>query len=259
MNSTHLIYKSPKISIIYDKDNDNRYVKANKHIYEGEIILIEHSIYSKDILNYESLVVNLTKYDNDLYDILYPRIRDPNDEDEDVLKKKLELNIMGFKNPDGEYSINGKEWTAFNHNGINPNVNFDCIIVNLPKLPLSFMVMVAYKDIEPNEELCIHYGNAYFNESNNQDIYNNNKRTQYCFKKNKSKIITLIQNYIETQECKDVIRTHINAMNGLFFNKKTNTYISTDKFAKILKGDLKAEIYYNDIVKWLNDTHKNNK
>ena len=34
MNSTHLIYKSPKMSIIYDKDNDNRYAKANKHIYD---------------------------------------------------------------------------------------------------------------------------------------------------------------------------------------------------------------------------------
>ena len=65
---TNSVYKSNKFSVEL-RENDYRYVKSNKPIKKGELLLIEHCYLSKTADIIQTLIINY----HELFDNLFPR------------------------------------------------------------------------------------------------------------------------------------------------------------------------------------------
>jgi hypothetical protein len=173
------IYKNSRISFEIDEEKDYRFVKAIKDIRQGEIILIEHLLYSDDYEeNAQNSIVMNTLYNEELFNGLYPRdykynlddILNGNNKEKliDILALKITKNMFKIKeiNEGIEKStiILGNDYVRFNHNKDKPNINYNHFKINIPhiNIPIFIYYMVAFKDIKEVEELTINYGNEYF-------------------------------------------------------------------------------------------------
>ena len=180
LNPTHTIFKSPKISFEWDKETDNRYVKATEDIFEGDLILIEHAITTTNLEdNYNTLVLNIL-YNESLFNQLYPRKKIYNvddvingkidDEYIEAITEKIEKNCFRTtnKNSDKIYHSLPVDFVNFNHSKEEPNINFHHIVIDVPNLenPIFIFYAVCCKDIIKGEELLINYGNDYFKAMN---------------------------------------------------------------------------------------------
>lgn len=262
LNPTHTIYKSPKFSFEWDKENDNRYVKATEDIFEGDLILIEHAAATTNLEdNYNTLVLNIL-YNEDLFNQLYPRKKVYNideiikgDIDEDYINavaEKIEKNCFRTNNINSKivYHTLPIDIVKFNHS-TEPNINFHHIVIEIPNLenPIYIFYMVCYKDILKGEELLINYGNNYFKEEINLTKYMD--KTQYCFKKNNNKIMKKINDYLDSKECKDVLFNHHFFTNGLVYINSIKKYIGLPKFRKLLKDDEDIDVSIEDMNEWI--------
>jgi len=270
----HTIYKNGRISFEID-DKDYRFVKATKDIKKGEIILIEQVLYSDDYeTNTQNNVVMNTLYNEDLFNSLYPRnykynlenILNGNDKDKliECLASKIQKNMFKINELGKTIMILGYDYTRFNHSK-DPNINFHHFRIEIPKIDILIYIfyMVAFKDIKENEELTINYGNNYFDEDIDLDFYEKDKLNMSCFKSNKLFMISKINNYLDSDICKDVILSHIFSNDGLFYNQSQKRYITTAKFCLLIKGDENIDVSYNETmiyvytkIKLLNDIFK---
>jgi hypothetical protein len=262
LNPTHTIFKSHKFSFEWDKETDNRYVKAIEDIYEGDLILIEHSITTNNLEdNYNTIVLNIL-YNENLFNQLYPRKKNYNvdevinskidDEYIEAITEKIEKNCFrtANKNNDKIYHSLPIDFVKFNHSK-EPNINYHHIVIDVPNLenPIFIFYAVCCKDILKGKELLINYGNEYFKEDTNLTQYMD--KSQYCFKKNYKKIMKKINNYLDSTECKDILFNHHFFINGLIYVNSINKYIGLPKFRKLLKDDENIDISVNDMNEWI--------
>lgn len=262
LNPTHTIFKSHKISFEWDKENDNRYVKATENIYEGDLILIEHALITNNLEdNYNLLVLNIL-YNEDLFNQLYPRKKkynlddiikgEINDEYIEAITEKIEKNAFRtkYRNEDKYYHTIPIDFVKLNHS-IEPNINYHHMIIDIPNVenPIFIFYAVCCKDILKGEELYNNYGNDYFKE--NTDLSKYYDKNQYYFNKNHKKIMKKVNNYLDSNECKDVIFNHHFFSNGLIYINSIKKYIGLPKFRKLLKDDENIDVSITDMNEWI--------
>jgi hypothetical protein len=109
-------------------------------------------------------------------------------------------------------------------------------------------LVVCCKDVLKGDEICINYGNGYFNE--NTDLTDYNNKNQDYFKKNDNKIKKLLFNYLNSNDFKDVIYNHHFYSNGLVY--ANNKYVGLPTFYKLLKDDENIDITFSEMNKWIN-------
>jgi hypothetical protein len=262
LNPTHTIYKSPKFSFEWDKENDNRYVKATDDIFEGDLILIEHAATTTNLEdNYNTLVLNIL-YNEDLFNQLYPRkkvyniddIINGNIDEEyiNAIAEKIEKNCFRTTNNNSNkiyYSL-PIDFVKLNHSK-EPNINYHHIVIDIPNLenPIYIFYAVCCKDILKGEELLNNYGNNYFKEDTDLTQYMD--KSQYCFKKNYKKIMKKINDYLDSKDCKDVLFNHHFFTNGLVYINSIKKYIGLPKFRKLLKDDEDIDVSIEDMNEWI--------
>jgi hypothetical protein len=262
LNPTHTIFKSHKISFEWDKETDNRYVKAVEDIFEGDLIFIEHALITEKLEdNYNLLVLNIL-YNENIFNQLYPRKKIYNvddvingkidDEYIEAIIEKIEKNCFRTtnKNSDKIYHSLPIDFVNFNHSK-EPNINYHHIVIDVPNLenPIYIFYVVCCKDILKGDELLINYGNNYFKEDTDLTQYMD--KSQYCFKKNNKKIMKKINDYLESKECKDVLFNHHFFSNGLIYVNSINKYIGLPKFRKLLKDDENIDVSVGDMNEWI--------
>lgn len=262
LNPTHTFYKYDKISFVYDIENDNRKVVANENISKGELLILEHGI--SDIFeqntNYE--IINRTTlnilYNESFYNELYPRVKKYNLNDNDcefdtitdIINEKISKNIFKHNITDKKYfKVLFRDITNLNHS-IDPNANFHYIEIKIKGIdfPIIIYYIICCKDILKGSEICINYGNKYFNENTDLTIYND--KAQDYFTQNDRKIKKLVFNYLNTTNFRDVIYNHYFYSNGIIF--ENNVFVTLPTFFKILKGDENVEVSNDEINTWLN-------
>lgn len=259
LNPTHTIFKSKKIEFIID-DNDYRKCIAKEDIFQGDLLLLEHGVMD-EIERSNNILVNNLLYNKELWEELYPRefqynldnIMKSEDTDNiiDALTQKLTKNI--FKQQIGDkvkYTLL-RDGSIFNHSK-DPNLTYHYILIPMAEglLDMSIFYFIAYKDIKAGEEVCSNYGNNYFNED--IDLTEYNKKDHDFISKNRSKILTMIDNYLACNDCRDVILNHHFFNNGLVYNQDTNKYISLPSFNKLLKDDENTDITISELNDWIN-------
>jgi hypothetical protein len=260
LNPTYTIYKSRKLEFQWDKETDYRKAIATEDIFAGDLLIVEHGIYD-DIKKENNILVSNLLYNEELWNEMYPRELSYNLDDVltnnntdniiDATTEKLNKNIFAHNENEGTFYTLLREGQIFNHSK-EPNVNYHHISVptldNLPDIKIFYFV--AYKDIKKDDEICSNYGNNYFNEDIDLTEYNN--KNSEIFTKNRSKILTKIDKYLESPECRDVITNHHFFNNGLVFIHKKNQYIALPPFYKILNKDINEDITIAEMNEWIN-------
>lgn len=260
LNPTHTIYKSRKLEFQWDKETDYRKAVAIEDIFVGDLLIIEHGIYD-DVKKENNILVSNLLYNEELWNEMYPRelpynlddILTNNNTDNiiDATTKKLNSNIFSHNENNGTFYTLLREGQIFNHSK-EPNATYHHISVpthhNFPDIKIFYFI--AYKDIKKGDEICSNYGNDYFKEDTDLTEYND-KNTE-IFIKNKSKILTKIDKYLESPECRDVIINHHFFNNGLAFVQKKNQYIALPKFYEILKKNINEDITIVEMNEWIN-------
>lgn len=258
LNPTYTIYKSRKIDYICE--NDYRKVIANEDIFKGDLLLIEHGLYD-DIKTDNNILVSNLLYNEDLWNEMYPRNLPYNLDDVinnnntealiDATTEKLNANIFRHDENIGTYYTLLRDGQIFNHSK-EPNATYHYIDVpthhNIPHIKIFYFI--AYSDIKKGDEICTNYGNDYFKENTDLTEYNN--KTSDIFIKNRSKILTKIDKYLETKECRDVITNHHFYKHGLVFIQNQNRYIALPSFSKLIKGDENEDIKISELNDWIN-------
>jgi hypothetical protein len=260
LNPTYTIYKSRKLEFQWDKETDYRKAIATEDIFAGDLLIVEHGIYD-DIKKENNILVSNLLYNEELWNEMYPRELSYNLDDVlmnnntdniiDATTEKLNKNIFAHNENEGTFYTLLREGQIFNHSK-EPNANYHHISVptldNLPDIKIFYFV--AYKDIKKDDEICSNYGNNYFNEDIDLTEYNN--KNSEIFTKNRSKILTKIDKYLESPECRDVITNHHFFNNGLVFIHKKNQYIALPPFYKILNKDINEDITIAEMNEWIN-------
>jgi hypothetical protein len=258
LNPTHTIYKSRKFEFEWDKEIDYRKAVATEDIYVGDLLLIEHGIYD-DIKRENNILVSNLIYNQELWNEMYPRelpynlddVLNNNNTDNiiDATTTKLNSNIFAHKEGEETKFTLLRDGQIFNHNK-EPNINYHHISVptheNLSDMKIFYFI--AYRDIKKGEELCSNYGNDYFKEDTDLTDYNN--KNSEIFTKNKSKILTKIDAYLQTSNCRDVVLNHHFFNNGLVFIQHKNQYIALPQFYKTLNND--NDITIAEMNEWIN-------
>jgi len=261
LNPTHTIYKSRKLEFIWDKEIDYRKAIAIDDIYAGDLLLIEHGIYDDIKREYNILVSNLL-YNEDLWNEMYPRELSYNLDDVltnnntdaiiDATTSKLNSNIFSHKEDNDEIKFTLlRDGQIFNHSK-EPNATYHHISVPTPEQfpDIKIFYFIAYKDIKKGDEICSNYGNDYFKEDTDLTEYNN-KNTE-IFTKNRSKILTKIDKYLSSAECRDVISNHHFFNNGLAYIHKKNQYIALPKFYEVMDKNNNEDITIQEMNDWIN-------
>ena len=259
LNPTHTIYKSRKIEYITVEENDYRKVIAVEDIYAGDMLLIEHGIYD-DITKDNNILISNILYSKKLWNELYPRkieyslddILNSKNTDNiiDAITSKLNANIFKHEEQEGTFYTLLRDGIIFNHSK-EPNAVYHHIEVPMKEglSTIKIFYFIAYKDIKKNEEICTNYGNDYFKED--IDLTEYNKKDTEIFTKNRNKLLTKIDKYLESPECRDVILNHHFYKKGLVYNQENNQYISLPAFNRLLKGDEKEDITIEEMNKWI--------
>lgn len=261
LNPNYTIFKSRKFSFEWDKENDNRYVKAIEDIYKGDLLLIEHTITAETDDNYNPLVMNIL-YNEDLFNQLYPRnttynlddILNNSDKNEyycNAITDKIKKNCFKVNVDNKEFTSLPVDFVKFNHSK-DPNVNFHYIYMTVPNLksPIIIFYAICCKDIKKDEELFNNYGNEYFNED--IDLTDYKDKASDIFKKNKNKILDKVDKYLESKECKDVLFNHHFTSNGLVYIQKLNHYVGLSKFRLVVNKDENKDVLIPDMNDWIN-------
>ena len=260
LNPTYTIFKSSKLEFEWNKEKDYRRTIATKDIYAGDLLFIEQGIYD-DIKKENNIIVSNLLYNQELWDELYPRNLSYNLEDIlnnnnvdniiDNITAKLNSNIFSHNEEEGIKYTLLRDGCIFNHSK-DPNVVYHHIsIPNIQDIPYTkIFYFIAYKDIKEGEELCTNYGNDYFKEETDLTEYYN--KDSEIFTKNKSKIFTKINAYLETPEYRDVIINHHFFNKGLVFVQSQKKYISLPLFYKTLNKDIKDDITITEMNDWIN-------
>jgi SET domain-containing protein len=259
LNPTHTIYKSRKIEYEWNKEIDYRRVIATEDIYAGDMLLIEHGLYD-DITKDNNILLSNILYSKKLWDELYPRnmeyslddILNSKNTDNiiDAVVSKLNSNIFKHEQQEGTYYTLLRDGIIFNHLK-EPNANYHHIEVPMIEelSTIKIFYFIAYKDIKKGEEICTNYGNDYFKEDTDLEDYN--KKDTEIFTKNRNKLLSRIDKYLESPECRDVILNHHFYKKGLVYNQDNNQYISLPAFNKLLKGDEKVDITVKEMNEWI--------
>lgn len=257
LNPTHTIYKSRKIEYIWD--NDYRKVIAVEDIYAGDMLLIEHGLYD-DITKDDNILISNILYSKKLWDELYPRkieyslddILNSKNTDNiiDAITSKLNANIFKHEEQEGTFYTLLRDGIIFNHSK-EPNATYHHIEIPMKEglSTIKIFYFIAYKDIKKDEEICINYGNDYFKED--IDLTEYNKKDTEIFTKNRNKLLTKIDKYLESPECRDVVLNHYFYKKGLVYNQDNNQYISLPAFNRLLKGDEKENITVKEMNEWI--------
>lgn len=255
LNPTYTIFKSRKFS--FEKEDDNRYVKATEDIYEGDLLLIEHGIYDDTQDQYNAITNNLL-YNEQLFNEIYPRdyeynlneVLNPegtNDKFIEAITNKIQSNVFKHEIEAKVYHTLLRDGIKFNHSK-EPNVNHHYIKINLPNLPaIVIFFFICYKDIKEGEELFINYGNGYFEEDT--DLTDYNDKNKWIFTKNKPKINRTIENYLQTPYCRDVVLNHHLINKGLVYIQSQQKYLGLPKFSSVIG---KEEITHKDTMDYIN-------
>jgi SET domain-containing protein len=258
LNPTYTIYKSRKFEFIWE--GDYRKAVATDDIYAGDLLLLEHALYD-DIKTNDNIIVSNLLYNENLWNEMYPRELDYNLDDVinnnntdaiiDATTAKINKNVFRHDEVAGAYYALLRDGQIFNHLK-EPNCNYHHISVptrdDLPQIKIYYFI--AYKDIKKGDEICTNYGNEYFNEDTDLSDYNNKQSD--IFIKNKSKILSKIDKYLESRECRDVFTNHHFYKHGLVFIQNQNRYIALPSFTKLLKGDEKEDIKISELNDWVN-------
>lgn len=257
LNPTHTIYKSRKIEYIWD--NDYRKVIAVDNIYAGDMLLIEHGLYD-DITKDDNILISNILYSKKLWDELYPRkieyslddILNSKNTDNiiDAITSKLNANIFKHEEQEGTFYTLLRDGIIFNHSK-EPNATYHHIEIPMKEglSTIKIFYFIAYKDIKKDEEICTNYGNDYFKED--IDLTEYNKKDTEIFTKNRNKLLTKIDKYLESPECRDVVLNHYFYKKGLVYNQDNNQYISLPAFNRLLKGDEKENITVKEMNEWI--------
>lgn len=258
LNPTCSFYKSRKFEFIWE--GDYRKAVATDDIYAGDLLLLEHALYD-DIKETNNIIVSNLLYNENLWNEMYPRELEYNLDDVlnnnntdaiiDATTAKINKNVFRHDETTGTYYALLRDGQIFNHLK-EPNCNYHHISVpTRPDLPhIKIYYFIAYKDIKKGDEICTNYGNDYFKEDTDLSDYNN-KQTD-IFIKNKSKILSKIDKYLESKQCRDVITNHHFYKHGLVFIQNQNRYISLPPFNKLLKADEKEDIKISELNDWVN-------
>jgi len=258
LNPTCSFYKSRKFEFIWE--GDYRKAVATDDIYAGDLLLLEHALYD-DIKETNNIIVSNLLYNENLWNEMYPRELEYNLDDVinnnntdaiiDATTAKINKNVFRHDETTGTYYALLRDGQIFNHLK-EPNCNYHHISVptrsDLPHIKIYYFI--AYKDIKKGDEICTNYGNDYFKEDTDLSDYNN-KQTD-IFIKNKSKILSKIDKYLESRECRDVITNHHFYKHGLVFIQNQNRYISLPSFNKLIKADEKEDIKISELNDWVN-------
>jgi hypothetical protein len=261
LNPTHTIYKSRKLEFEWDKEIDYRKAVATEDIYAGDLLLIEHGIYD-DIKREDNIITANLLYNQELWNEMYPRELAYNLDDVlnnnninniiDATTAKLNSNIFAHKEQDGDKYTVLRDGQIFNHSKDNYNITYHHITVpthhNLPDMKIFYFI--AYRDIEKGKEICSNYGNDYFKEDTDLTDYNN--KNSEIFTKNRNKLLTKIDTYLSSAECRDVILNHHFFNNGLAYIQQKNQYIALPKFYKTLNKNDDEDITITEMNEWIN-------
>lgn len=241
--STNTIFKSNKFSVEI-KDNDYRYVHANKTIKKGELLLIEHCYLSKDASFIQTIILESPE----LFDNLYPRkekwteqLLKEEGQTEDImtlLNEKAQKNMFGFDSRKDKYSV-GLDISNFNHS-INQNayVKNKTYIID-ENVSVFIMYIISNQEINIDEEITISYGNGYFGED--VCIHNNMHTTEADILVEK-----IMNQYMQKKKCIDMIIIHICMFYGLYM-VKDDLICPTKRFMKTLN----AEFSIQNLEKWI--------
>jgi hypothetical protein len=250
---TNSVYKSNKFSVEL-RENDYRYVKSNKTIKKGELLLIEHCYLSKTADIIQTLIINY----HELFDNLFPRNKKwtekillkegQTEEIMNLVYEKAQKNM--FRCGENKYSI-ALEASNFNHS-TTPNAYVKNLTYNIDENVSVFIVyIISSEEININEEITVSYGNAYFGD--NADIINY------------SNVITdgdvlvhkIMSNYIHEKKCLEIIINHIGIFHGLYIlgddlvcpsKRFMKTLNKEPTLVNILQWIYEKKIYYNKLV-----------
>ncbi len=262
MNPTHTIYKSDKILFDYDSANDNRKVIATENISQWDLLILEHGITdvivpttsNDDIISRIGLNI---LFNEDLYNELYPRKSKYNLNEEDCdmdnitenINKKINKNAFKYIVTDKiEHNSLFRDITNLNHS-VDSNANLSHFRIEMKGIdfPIVFYCVFCCRDILKGSEICINYGNGYFNE--NTDLTNYYNMSDDYKKQNGIKIMSVIRDYMHSEDFRNVIYNHFFYSHGIIF--ENNAFFPLSAFYKIWKGDENAELSCDEIETWI--------
>jgi len=270
LNPTHTIFKSKKISFVFDVENDNRKIIASDDIFEGDLLILEHGIgdvVDKTVDNNVDTTNNRTAlnllYNPEFYKELYPRNHDHNIDniinnvnDDNInysgaITDKISKNIFKHEiDTNKSLYVLFRDITNLNHS-ITPNANHHYLEVKIPNLdiPIIIYYIIASSDIIKGDEITINYGNDYFNENTDLSDYYDKKKPY--FKKNDNKIKKLVFKYLNSLDFRDVIYNHHFYISGLIYTQ--NKYIGLPSFYKLYNNSINKDENDDITIKNMND------
>ena len=243
--TTNIVFKSNNFSI-ETKGDDYRYVKSNKTIKKGELLLIEHCYVSETLEFLKKIVTS----DSELFNNLFPRSKKWNEqfiseeeltEDiENLVKEKVLKNA--FRTYSKEYSI-ALECSNFN-SSIIPNAITKNYSIDIDEIYSVFYVcIISIKEINIDEEITISYGGSYFRDERDKICVPN---YDIITKESENLVKKIMNQYIHTKKCLDIIVTHISLFDGLNILRYDRIILSK-RFMEILKKEATDE----NISRWI--------
>lgn len=190
--TTNLLYWNKDIEL--KNDSDNTYIFSKKEIIENTVLLIEHVFCDNSNEPSLQLITDTIRFSPDLYNSLYPRKEPWNLSSlyNPIVFEKIKCNAFKFTKEDLAKVYIGAYVTKSNHS---QNFNAKAFIFDLQdkeNFPLSYIAIVATKNIKSKEEIFIKYNdNVKFNDDSsspeektsslNQNITLSSESKTFCF------------------------------------------------------------------------------
>ena len=208
------------------KDNDNRCITCTGHINKNDIILMEHCFVAP-FDDKTNKTTHMVAWNIELFDSLFPRkekwkeefILNENENKisqhiNDLIHEKITCNAFGYET--NELKI-GNKASWINHND---NPNAFCYEERVDKqlpIPIVCICLIALEDIKCGEEITISYGNYAFDDFGKviKKEDDGKYKKNYPTKQTKDAIHCFFDNYLLTEEFKDLAVKHMCIDNGL--------------------------------------------
>jgi hypothetical protein len=243
--TTNIVFKSNNFSV-ENRGDDYRYVKSNKPIKKGELLLIEHCYVSETI----EFLIKLVTSDSELFNNLFPRSKKWNEqfiseeeltEDiENLVKEKVLKNAFKVKN--NKFSI------ALDSSNFNSSITPNAIATSKQfiideKYSVLILYIISIEEINIDEEITISYGSSYFGDERDKICVTN---YDIITKESDNFIKKIMNQYLHTTKCLDIIVTHISLFDGLNILRYDRIILS-----KRFMEKLKKEATDENISRWI--------
>lgn len=216
--TTNLVYWNEDIQI--EKDSENTYIRSKKEIPEHSVLLIEHVFCDNSNEPSLQFITDAIRFSPELYDSLYPRKESWNISslNNPIVFEKIKNNAFKFTIEGNTKVYIGTYVTKSNHS---LHYNAKAFIFDLQdkeNFPLSYIAIVATKNIKPEEEIFIKYNDVVkFNDDlslseeislSKQNVILNSEAKTFCLNE--------IQNYQSTEDFSFCRTNQIGIYHGIF-------------------------------------------